>query len=283
MAVWSLFVGLLDDRISLDFGLIDPALTFTLYEVEAQAFEKAVEDGADWVELDVQESAEGEVIVVHDSDFMKLAGVPTKVWDVTAEELVEIDIGGWFAPEFSDQRTPTLAEALAVVKGSASRMLIELKYYGHDVRLEARVAEIVEAAGMADRVAVMSLKYEGVQMMRALRPDWRVGVLAATAVGDLARLDGDFVAVNASRATSRLVRASDAAGKDLYVWTVNDPLRMTAMISLGVDGLITDEPALAREVIAARAELGAPARLLLLLSQRMGLSLPAEAGRDASP
>jgi len=159
----------------------------------------------------------------------------------------------------------------------------ERKADGHAVRWEEGVGETGEAGGMADRVAVMSLKYPSVQALKGLGPDWRAGVLAAAAVGDLTRLEGDFLAVNAAQASRRLVRAADAAGKDVYVWTVNDPLRMTAMISLGVDGLITDEPALAREVIETRADLGAPARLLLLLSQRLGLELSDEEGGDGSP
>ena len=106
------------------------------------AFEKAIEDGADWIELDVQESADGEVIVVHDSDFMKLAGHRLKVWDATAEMLADIDIGSWFSPEYADQRTPTLREALLLAKGTPAGVLIELKYYGHDETLEERVAAL---------------------------------------------------------------------------------------------------------------------------------------------
>ena len=64
------------------------------------------------VEIDVQESADGEVIVVHDSDFMKLSGNPVKVWDVTANELAGIDVGRWFASEFAGEGVPTLRQVL---------------------------------------------------------------------------------------------------------------------------------------------------------------------------
>lgn len=199
------------------------------------AFEKAIEDQADWIELDVQETRDGAVIVAHDSDFMKLAGVDLKVWESDLEALSEIDIGGWFAPEYSDQRTPLLSDVLALARGRV-KVLIELKYYGHDQHLEARVARIVDDLGMGDQVAVMSLKYAGIQNMQALRPDWSSGVLAATAVGNLAGLDGDFVAVSTAMAGPRLARSIHAAGKDLYVWTVNDPLEMSRMISMGRTG-----------------------------------------------
>lgn len=246
------------------------------------AIRRAVEDGADWVEIDVQESADGEVVVIHDSDFMKIAGVDLKVWDATAADLAAIDIGGRFGPEHSGERTPTLAQALEAVRGRA-RLLIELKYYGHDVDLENRVAAAVDGAGMAGEVAVMSLKYAAVLKMAALRPDWPVGVLAATAVGDVSRLEGDFVAIRAAAASPGLAARLRRAGKKLFVWTVNDPAEMSAMVSMGVDGLITDDPGLARRVLAARAAMTPPERLLVLLADRLGLDLPSSARRDDSP
>ncbi len=243
---------------------------------------KAIEDGADWVEIDVQETADDVVIVAHDSDFMKLAGVPTKVWDATMEDVAEIDIGSWFDPEYADERTPTLRDVLAAAKGKA-KVIIELKYYGHDVDLENRVAALVEEFDMQDDIATMSLKYPAVQKMKKLRPDWRAGVLAATAIGDLSGLEGEFVAVNAAMATPGLVRSVQAAGKDIYVWTVNDPLQMSAMASMGVDGLITDRPGMANEVLRVRAEMGPGERLLLWLAAAFGMSVDTEAMRDASP
>ncbi|MEX0366621.1 MAG: glycerophosphodiester phosphodiesterase family protein [Ruegeria sp.] len=243
---------------------------------------KAIEDGADWVEIDVQETADGVVVVMHDSDYMKLAGVDLKIWDATMSDLDDIDIGSWYDPAFADERTPTLRDVLAAARGKA-KVIIELKYYGHDVDLENRVIEVVEALQMQDQIATMSLKYPAVQKMRKLRPDWRSGVLAATAVGDLARLDGDFIAVSTATARPALIRSVHEAGKDLYVWTVNDPLQMSKMASMGVDGLITDEPALARQVLAYRANLGPAERLLLWLAEEFGMDFDREAQRDESP
>ena len=76
------------------------------------AIERAIEDGADFVEIDVQETADGAVVVAHDSDFMKLAGVNLKIWDATMADLQEIDVGSWFSPEFKDERVPTLGQVL---------------------------------------------------------------------------------------------------------------------------------------------------------------------------
>jgi len=117
----------------------------------------------------------------------------------------------------------------------------------------------------------MSLKRAGVAKMRALRPDWPVGILAARAIGDLSALDAAFLAVNTGQVSGHLLRRAHGAGKRVYVWTVDDPRAMSRMISMGVDGLITNKPALARRVMEERAALSLTERLLLWLSDRTRL------------
>ena len=235
------------------------------------AFERAIEDGADWIELDVQETADGQVVVFHDSDFMKLAGENLKIWDATANDLQRLDIGSWFDPKYSDQRVPTLGQVLDACKGRV-KVNIELKYYGHDQQLEQRVVDIVEAHNMADQIVVMSLKIDAVKKMKALRPNWQVGLLMSVTAGDLDSIEADFLAVNASFVARDLIQSANASGKDVYVWTVNDAATMSVMMSRGVDSLITDEPALARSVIRERASLSGPERLLLELAGLFGVT-----------
>lgn len=233
---------------------------------------RAIEDGADWVEIDVQENADGEVIVIHDSDFMKVAGVSTKVWDATNEDLADIDIGSWFSKEFSDQRTPLLQDVLLAARDTAN-VIIELKYYGHDQDLERKTIEIVEATGMQDQIATMSLKYDAVQKMRSLRPTWRTGVLAATSLGDVGGLEGDFIALNQASLTAGVIHRAQTAGKDVYAWTVNDPMSVVRMLWAGVDGLITDDPARMRQVIEEYNALTLAERVILSLSDRFNVTL----------
>ncbi len=234
------------------------------------AFRRAIEEGADVVELDVQESLDGVVVVVHDSDLMKVAGVPTKIWETAAAALRQVDVGSHFAPEFRAERVPTLAEALELCRGRA-RVDIELKSYGHAERLEERVVEVVEAAGIAGEVLTMSMDHDMVRTMERLRPQWPNGVLTAVAAGDLVdEAPGDFLAVSSGMATRALVRHAHRRGKPVYVWTVNDPAQMLAAIANGVDGLITDEPALAREVVDRHAAMERSERLLVARMIRFG-------------
>jgi glycerophosphoryl diester phosphodiesterase len=244
------------------------------------AFRLAVDQGADFIEFDVQESADGEVIVMHDSDLMKVGGSPLKVWEASAEQLRVVDIGSRTAPRFSSERVPTLAETLAVSKGG-SRVIVELKSYGHDQRLEERVVEIVEAAGMVDDSIFMSLDHDMVRKIKQLRPSWRAGVLVAKAIGDLTSLGADFLAVEARLATRAFVRQAHRAGQDVYVWTVNDPAWMLKAMSNGVDGLITDTPDVARRVVERRAQMTDAQRVAVALLIRLGARTEALTAEDA--
>ncbi len=244
------------------------------------AFDLACRDGADYVELDVQETADGEVVVFHDSDFMKLAGVNLKVWNATLPDLAQIDIGSRFAVEYSDQRAPLLRDALRLCKGRA-KVDIELKYYGHNERLVERVIEIVEQEEMQQQIVLMSLYPPFVSEAKRLRPTWTVGLLAAVAVGDLPGVSADFLAVNSGTATRSLIERAHQRGKPVYVWTIDNPVLMSYYLGMGADGLITNRPDLARQAITHLQALSPAERLLLDLSVRLGI-VPAESRTDES-
>ena len=187
--------------------------------------------------------------------------------------------------EFADQRVPTLAEVLQLVRGKG-RLIIELKYYGHDEKLEERVVELVELvelADMVDDVMIMSLDRDGVRKMRDLRPDWTVGLLAAQAAGNLARLDVDFLAVKSNLLTPDFMLAATNSGKQVFVWTLNEAYSMTRAIALGVSGIITNEPVLARQVLQERASLTPTEHLLLHTALLLGWQPPTRTYRDDSP
>ena len=233
------------------------------------AFRKAVEEKADFVELDVQESADGEVMVVHDSDLMKMGGSPLKIWEATAAQLRAVDLGSRMGPQFAGEKVPTLTEVLAECKGK-TKVDVELKSYGHDQHLEGKVVALVEAAGMQNDCIFMSLDRNMVRRMKGLRPSWRCGVLIAKALGDPTSLGADFLAVEARMATGNFVRRAHRARQDVYVWTVDDPAWMLAAMSRGADGLITNRPDLARRVVASRAQMSDAERLLVALLIRLG-------------
>ncbi len=237
---------------------------------------RAIEDSADYIEIDVQETADGDVVVFHDSDFMKTARNPLTIWNARGADIDRIDVGSWFDPAYAAERVPTLEEVLLAARGRA-RVNIELKYYGHDEELERRVIDIVERAGMVDQVVLMSLKYDKIQKTRSLRPDWTYGLLTTVSLGDPRKLNVEFLAVNATTATRGFVRRAHRNGLDVYVWTVNDPYLMSAMMSRNVDGIITDDPGLARDVLEIRSRMDPVQRLLVGIGTEIGVfSMPEE-------
>ena len=229
------------------------------------AIRGAIDSGADWVEIDVQETADGRIAVIHDSDLKKIGGSPLTVAGATLAQLQQVDIGSWFHPRFADQRVPSLEEVLALCRDRIG-VNIELKYYGREKQLEQRVVDIVEAAGMTGQVMFMSLSYAGIQALRRLCPGWKVGLLSSVAVGKLTGLDVDFLALNGRAASRTLIRQAHAHGKQVLVWTVNDPVAMASMIGRGADGLITDEPSRAVAVLQHYRELEPAERLLIQLA-----------------
>lgn len=244
------------------------------------AFRLAADQHTDLVELDVQESSDGQVLVAHDADLMKVSGNPAHIWNTAAATLRAIDIGTYRDPRYAAERVPTLAEALAACKDRC-KVLVELKSYGHNQHLEERVVQIVEAAGMVNQCEFMSMDHDMARKIKQLRPSWRVGFLVAKGMGDLTELNGDFLAVEASMASRRFIRRAHRAGQDVYIWTVNDAAWMLWGLTRGVDGLITDHPDLARRVVATRARMSEPQRFLVAILIRFGATAQAVETEDA--
>ena len=243
--------------------------SFVAPENTLASIEEAIRQGADWVEIDVQETREGRILVIHDRDLMKVGGSPLQVWDAPFEELRAIDIGSYRDPRFAAERVPLLSEVLELAKGRV-KLNIELKVYGQEQRLEALVAELVERHGMTDDVVFMSLSLPVVRSLKALRPDWTVVLLSSVAVGDVTRLDADFFAINARFASRPFVERAQERGKGVLTWTVNDPAGMSAMMGKGVDGIITDRPGLVLKVWEERRKLAPYERFLVQLASRLG-------------
>ncbi len=235
------------------------------------AMRQAIDYGTDWVEIDVQETSDDQVVVFHDSDFMKLANVDLKIWDATMADLESIDIGSHKDPAFHAERVPTLAELLTVCKDK-TKVVIELKYYGHDKDLEQRVLNIVNGHDMSSDVMYMSLNINAVNKIKQLDPNCRAGLLLSVLGGKIQDTKADFLAVNAMFVNRSFIQRAHASGKEVYVWTINDAVTMSRMIGIGVDGLITDKPDLARRVLAERSTLNPAERLLLELSETFGVA-----------
>jgi len=239
------------------------------------AVSKALEEGTDFVEIDVQETADGQIVVLHDKDLKRVAGVDLKIGEATYAQASGFDIGSWFAPEFSSERLPFLTDIIQLCRGRAG-VIIELKYTEQAKELARRVLEILAAQNFKSDVEIMSLHYPGIQEVRKLDPSMPVGFLSNVSLGKLSQTDVDFLAVSGQTASRRFIHDSHGSGKKVYVWTINTAREMALFIDRGVDGLITDRPALARRVIQEMNSLSLPQRLLLRLGSQLGAPPPQE-------
>lgn len=213
------------------------------------AFKGAIEIGADWIELDVQETADGEVVVMHDSSLKRTTGVDKEVWETDYDEIRELDNGSWKDPKYQAVRIPTLEEALSVTRGKI-RLNIEIKPTGHEKHLEERVVELLRKMHMAETCVISSMKYDCLQKVKEIDPDITTVYITSVSYGNFNVLKyADGYSVESMTLTQRFINAAHKAGKEVYVWTVNSEDTLEKVIGMGADKVITDDPVMAQKII----------------------------------
>jgi len=216
------------------------------------AFTRAARDGADGVELDVLCCATGEVIVFHDDDLARLAGRPERVANLTLAELRTVTLT-------SGARIPTLEEALDAC-GPELLVNIELKtegYAGGPIGpLVDRVAAIVARAGAAARVLVSSFHPRAVWTWMRRAPDVPAGLLFEAEAALPLRaawarhwLHPRALHPEAALCAPETVQRWHERGYLVNVWTVDDAHTLHALAAMGVDGVITNDPARTRRIL----------------------------------
>ncbi len=212
---------------------------------------QAIAKRADYAEIDVQETKDGVVILLHDSNLKRTTGVDAEVSDWDYKKIRQLDAGSWFSEEYKGEMIPTLAEILETAKGKI-KLNIEIKLNGTERNLVHSVVRLIEVYDMTEDCVITSFQASALKEVKKLNPDIRTGYILKVAYGDFSGLDfADALSVNYSFATSILVNDAHDAGKEVYVWTVNSREKIINMISNGVDMVITDHPAFARETITS--------------------------------
>lgn len=232
------------------------------------ALERSITLGADLSEIDVQRTADGVLVVVHDVDLMRVARDPRRIAATEFAEMREVVQRPDDGSPAEERRVATLGEFLERARGRIG-LNIELKYYGPDPGLAPAVVREVRARGMEREVELMSLDRSAVEQVRTLAPEIRLGYVMAAAVGDPTRMPVDFLAVSRSRLTPALMRSARERNLQVYAWTVNRPGDMADLGERGVAGLITDAPGLTVRVNEQLAELSPASRILLRFRGRL--------------
>jgi glycerophosphoryl diester phosphodiesterase len=219
------------------------------------AFRLAMEQGADGVELDVWRCRTGEVVVFHDEDARRIAGAPLAVARAGLGELRALDVGSHKGERFRGERIPLLGEVLEALPGAIVN--VELKAgRSVDPRLALGVARLLREHRAEDRVLVSSFDRWLLAAFRAAAPGVATGLLFEETLAWRARLAVAAAllgprAVHPPRAlaTPEAVRRWGRAGLAVNVWTVDAPEEVERLARLGVAGVISNVPGIAREAV----------------------------------
>jgi glycerophosphoryl diester phosphodiesterase len=210
------------------------------------AFELAVAQSADGVELDVHLSKDRALVVLHDFTVDNTSDGSGRVKDMTLAQLKALDAGGWFGEAFKNTRIPTLDEVFEAV-GKKLYINVEIKVETADTEgLEAAVADCIAQFGLQGRVIVSSFDLPVLQRFRNIAPEVAVGFLYMTQLPNAKMLttmhDLRFEALHPHHTLIDAEFMKRAAGFRVNTWTVNDAARAVELRDLGVDLIISDNP-----------------------------------------
>ena len=228
------------------------------------AFDAALADGCDGIELDVQLSRDGVPVVYHDRTLHKVGGGRRRVSRVDAAELLGLDAGGWFAPRFRGARIPTLERVLRRY-GRRTRLLVELKARPRDraeelhLRLAATVGAMLRTLGLERRVLLLSFDADSLSAAPDRSPRVRTVLNLEAPRRMTAALRRRLVtvfalSVDVRTITPAIVRAAHELGRPVLAYTCNSTRAVARALDAGADGLMSDRPGWLRERIAARED-----------------------------
>lgn len=212
---------------------------------------RAIQEKSDLAELDVQETSDGVIILLHDNTLLRTAGLEKNIWEMDFASLDGIDVGAWFKPEFRGEPIPTLEAVIDSVQGKM-KLNIELKMNGHEKMLEERVLKIIEDKDFEDQCIVTSFKFEAIDKVKALNPKIKAGYIFSKMQEetDVFSANVDLLSVNYKILNLEFVEKAHARNKEVHVWTVDDPDEMKRLIDLGVDSIITNRPDILRGILS---------------------------------
>ena len=212
------------------------------------AIESALDLGATLVEMDVQRTKDGVLVLHHDTSLLRMAGVPEPVSFYTYEELSAFDVGAGFSEEFTGERIPTLEEALLLVKGRGGALL-DVKVEEHEVETAREILKILEDLEMKEHTYIQSFQYDFLRAIRSMDEEIQLGQIMYAALGRLEGLSVDFYTVRSSMLTKNLIRRAHEAGRGVFVWVIETEEDLKQVLSYDVDGIITKDVAMTAEVL----------------------------------
>ena len=219
------------------------------------AINKALDMKADGIEIDVHLSKDGHLVVCHDEKLGRTSNGSGYVKDYTLEELKKLDFGSWYSSDYANERIPTLEEVLCLLRDKNVLLHIEVK---NNViiyeEIEKALVNLVRKYEMVEKVIISSFNHYCVKEIKSLAPELKIGLLYSERLykpGDYAKIVGAeaihpyYITINSDsinncKKNSILINA----------WTINNPEHIKEAVALGIDGVITNYPDIAKDIVS---------------------------------
>ena len=208
------------------------------------SFRSAIDAGADWLEMDVQMSDDGHLVVIHDTTVDRTTNGSGQVADLTLAQLQALDAG-------NGEQIPTFADVLALASDANTPIMPEAKSPELYPGLEMKIVEALNAASYADRAVVQSFDSASLVRLHEIAPDLPLCVLYGLGHFDLSGPQpGDATAVCPMAEMVLLypwmLRQAHDEGRKVYVWfgALEHPWTIRLLVEFGADGVIADDPGL---------------------------------------
>lgn len=207
------------------------------------AFDLAVQLGVHHIELDLQLTADGHVVVIHDDTVDRTTNATGAVDDFTLAALQELDAGSWFGAAFSGEKIPTFEEVLLRYKG---QLHIHAEIKGRSPSLAQRTADLIHLHDMAEHVTITSFQQEALQQIHAYAPELQTGWLVDKAddavINTAHALTVTQVCPKADTLTPETVKRLHDEGFVVRAWGVTNEELMRQVIESGADGMTVNFP-----------------------------------------
>ena len=216
------------------------------------ALNTAIADGADMAEIDVQQTRDRELIVMHDSNFKRTAGVDKNVWETDYDEVAKFDAGSYYSMYFEGEKIPKLEEMLEAAKNKIG-LMIELKSTGHETDLERSTVDLIEKYGMEKQCVIASMNMDILRKVKEYNKSIETVYITTLLLTDdynIKYIDG--YSIETTFLSSEMVSRAHFTDKKVYTWTANSEETIKKIILCGADGVITDSPAMVYSFIESK-------------------------------
>jgi glycerophosphoryl diester phosphodiesterase len=219
------------------------------------AFQLALNQNVDGIELDVHLSADGQVVVIHNSKIDQTTNGKGAVRKSSFQNLRKFDAGSWFSPEFAGERIPSLSEVLILVEDKLITN-IELKSSGFPGdRLPKKVSEVVKHHRLEKKIIFSSFSPWALLRIKKLLPEVPIGLLILPGLlGTIVRIifggSKKYYSIHPhiSSVTPKMLRQVKLKGKKVIAYAVNESKDIRRLFAEGIDGIITDNPELGMKI-----------------------------------